>query len=184
MTDVMGTTDAKPTKQVARKIRKPLPDPAPPEIPVEEDEADVPEVEEPADAEVERETGPLNLEDIDPKEHLWEGGPTVGEVLAMKAEHGDIFVTTVPYEKHFLWKTMNRAEYRMVVRRIEEISATGEMSPGEANLYQEELVCELCLLFPAMVSEDFNGELGGVPSLLSQQILESSGFVAIDTRGL
>ncbi len=161
-----------------------VPEPVEPGIPVEEDDLDV-EVEESDNSLLETDDGaPLDLEDVDPSEELWPDGPKVGEVIDFKKQYGDIYVTTVPYDKHFLWKTLNRGEYKAVVRRIEEVSTSGEMSPSESNMYQEELVTEMCLLFPSMTAEDFNGELAGVPSLLSQQILESSGFVAVDTRGL
>lgn len=146
---------------------------------VEPDDEPGLDVEEEAELDV-----PLSLEEADPDEELWPGGPTVAETMAYKEEHGDVFVTTVTLEKHVMWKTLTRREYRAVVRRIEQLSADGEASPSELNMIQEELICELCLLHPKMSSDDFDGDLAGLPSLVSQQILESSGFVALDTRGL
>ncbi len=157
-----------------------------------------PEVETPGEVEFEEDTdGPdpfsdedeesvnlPTLEQADPNDHLWEGGPTVGEAVAYKQEHGEIYVTTVTMEKFILWKTMLRHEYAKVVRTIEQLNAQGELSPTELNMIQEELICELCFLHPKMAGDDFQKELAGIPSLLSQQILESSGFTAIDTRGL
>lgn len=154
------------------------------ELPAEEPEPEL-EDEEGFDVEEDAELGvPLSLEEADPNEELWPGGPTVAETIAFKEEHGEVFVTTVTLEKHVMWKTLTRREYRAVVRQIEQLSASGEVTPSELNMIQEELICELCLLHPRMSADDFDGDLAGLPSLVSQQILESSGFVAIDTRGL
>lgn len=147
-------------------------------------ELDVEEVEEVADEVEQDDSIPLTLEEADPNAELWDGGPTVADAVAFKAEYGDIYVTTVTYDKYVLWKTLNRGEYRRVISTLEDMTNAGEASPAELSLYQEELICELCMLSPKMSVGDFEGGLAGLPSLLSQQILESSGFNALDTRGL
>lgn len=150
----------------------------------EEEPAEVPAPEEPGiDVEEDDDTLPLSLEDADPNDTLWPDGPTVADVLAFKEAHGDVFVTSPTVERHLMWRTLTRRDYRAIVRHMEELSATGEYSPSEINMIQEELITETCLLVPKMKVEDFDGDLAGLPSLLSQQILESSGFTAFDTRG-
>ena len=178
------TTEKKARTRAAKDLPDPEPQevtveeetPAPEETEVEEQEIDTSEFEEPLE--------PLNLEDLDPNEKLWADGPTIAEVLELKSQYGEVFVTTILMDRHFLWKTLDRGEWREVSKRMEEIAANGEMTPAEATMYQEELVTEMCLLFPSMTIADFDKELAGLPSLLHQQILESSGFVANDTRGL
>lgn len=127
---------------------------------------------------------PTRLEDADPQAELWDNGPTVGEVLAYRNEHGGVFITSFDMDDHYLWKVIKRKEYKSVLRRIEDLQNTQEYSPAELNMIQEEMITELCLLIPDPAKVNFDDLPAGIPSLLSQQILESSGFVAFDTREL
>lgn len=127
---------------------------------------------------------PSSVEELDPNEALWTDGPTAGQVVEWKKEYGDVYVTSITLDDHYMWKTLNRGEYRRVLRRIEELNEEGDLTPGELNMVQEELICELCLLFPQKTSQELIETQAGIPSLLSQQIMESSGFTSIDVRGL
>lgn len=125
----------------------------------------------------------IDMEDLDPEMIIWEGGPTVGQVLKWKEEYEDVYITNVTFDKHVIWRPINRREYAVVVKKIETALANG-MGQTEANMYNEELIVELCALMPKYSVKDFEKDLAGLPSILSQQILESSGFTTIDVRKL
>lgn len=102
-------------------------------------------------------------------EPIFEGGPTRSEISAWKKQfeedgHG-VFLTEVG-DTRFVWRTLNRAEYR-------EIMALPNTDP----LQREEIICEVCTLFPyqynfaAMASRK-----AGVPAVLAEQIMNESGF--------
>jgi len=126
----------------------------------------------------------INVEDLDPDLQIWEDGPTAKDIVDWKKKYGDVYVTSVTFDKHVVWRTLNRNEYKMIVRQIEQVISSGKMTQTEANMLNEELVCQFCTLFPQFSGEDFSKELAGLPSILAQQILESSGFTTVDVRQL
>lgn len=161
--------------------------------PVEEVSAPVLNVEAEAEvkAEVEAEVED-DLEDedesleIDPSEELWEGGPVWADILAWKAQHGEesVYVTSLSPTKHVVWRTITRAEYRSLVRSLEQAVATGEVSQAEATMNNEEQVAELCILYPKYTRAQLSGEMAGVATIISQEVMEASAFVAMDVRQL
>ncbi len=98
---------------------------------------------------------------------LFDGGPPVGQVALWKKQYSKekIYHTQI-LEKHFIFRTLNRFEYKQIVA-IENIDA----------LYREEIICSTCVLWPRnynfkmMAEED-----SGYPSTLAQIIMENSGF--------
>lgn len=125
---------------------------------------------------------PLTLETADPNEPLWQDGPTVGQALEWKKQFKKIYVTSLSLDDHVLWRTLSRGAYADIMDQIETLNSSQQVSNSKAAMIQEELIAKACILFPEI--ESFDDELAGLPSLLSQQILEASGFVALDTRGL
>ena len=105
---------------------------------------------------------------IDPNDTpIFEGGPGVSQVQIWKKQFTKekIFHTQI-LEKHFIFRTLNRYEYKQIVA-IENIDA----------LYREEIICKTCVLWP--YNYDFKrmaGEDSGYPSTLAQIIMENSGF--------
>lgn len=105
--------------------------------------------------------GPIDTSEI------FEGGPSLSQVELWKKQFGKnkIFHTQI-LEKHFVFRTLDRYEYKQIVA-IDNIDA----------LYREEIICKTCVLFPydynfkKMAAED-----GGYPSTLAQIIMENSGF--------
>lgn len=134
--------------------------------------------------EVDSESSIINVEDLDPDLEIWTGGPRAKDIVEWKNKYGDVYVTSITFDKHVVWKTLNRQEYKMIVRQIEQVVSSGKMSQTEANMLNEELVCQFCTLYPQFSNEDFSKEMAGLPSILAQQILESSGFTTIDVRQL
>jgi hypothetical protein len=132
----------------------------------------------------EDEEGPQSVEDLDDAEEIWENGPTAGMIKAWKAAHGDVYVTSLTYEKHVVWRTLARNEYKQLVKKMEQLVQAGQLSTAEANLWNEEAITEICILFPDYSKVSLSEEMAGIPSLLSQEILEASGFVALEVRQL
>lgn len=136
------------------------------------------------DSDEEKEPEARRVEDLDDSEEIWENGPTAGHIKKWKAEHGDVYVTSVTYDKHIVWRTLTRNEYKQLVKKMEQLVQAGQLSTAEANLWNEEAITEICLLFPAYDKIGLSNEMAGLPSLLSQEILEASGFVALEVRQL
>jgi hypothetical protein len=105
---------------------------------------------------------------IDPDDaSIFEGGPGFSQIQIWKKQFTKekIFHTQI-LEKHFVFRTLNRFEYKQIVA-IENIDA----------LHREEIICNTCVLWPQnynfkyMASHD-----SGYPSTLAQIIMENSGF--------
>jgi hypothetical protein len=67
---------------------------------------------------------------------------------------------------------------------MESLMQAGQMSTAEANMWNEEAVAELCILFPGYNKAALTSDMAGLPSLISQEVLEASGFVALEVRQL
>lgn len=98
---------------------------------------------------------------------IFEDGPGISQIEVWKKEYTKekIFHTLI-LDKHFVFRTLNRFEYKQIVA-IENIDA----------LYREELICQTCVLWP--FNYDFKkmaAEDSGYPSTLAQIIMENSGF--------
>lgn len=105
---------------------------------------------------------------IDPEDTpIFEDGPGISQVNIWKKQFTKekIFHTQI-LENHFVFRTLNRFEYKQIVA-IENIDA----------LHREEIICSTCVLWPLnydfkyMASQD-----SGYPSTLAQIIMENSGF--------
>lgn len=94
-------------------------------------------------------------------------GPTRMEVEEWKERYGGIYFT--PFEgEPFVWRTLSRPEYREIIRD-QTLTA----------LDREEMFTEKCVLFPRNFTiEKMLKSRAGIPSLLSEMIMEKSGFVA------
>jgi hypothetical protein len=119
--------------------------------------------------------GPSGYETVDNEEYyidpndtpVFEGGPGFSQVDLWKKQFTKekIFHTQI-LDKHFIFRSLNRFEYKQIVA-IENIDA----------LHREEIICSTCVLWPfnynfkKMASED-----SGYPSTLAQIIMENSGF--------
>jgi len=104
---------------------------------------------------------------IDPNDApIFTGGPGISKVQLWKKQYGvsKIYHTKI-LERHFLFRTLNRAEYEQIA------------SLALDSLTNEELICKTCVLWPynydyaAMGKDD-----AGYPGTLAQIIMENSGF--------
>ncbi len=124
------------------------------------------------------------VEDLPDEEQICPGGPTAGLIKMWKKEHGEVYVTSLSFEKHIVWRTLTRIEYKHLVKKMEQLVAAGQLSSAEANMWNEESIAEICILFPSFDKAAITKEMAGMPSLISQEVLEASGFVALEVRQL
>lgn len=125
-----------------------------------------------------------DIEEVPDEEEIWKDGPKAGIVKEWKKQYGDIYVTSITYDKHVVWRVLNRAEYKQIVKKMEQLVQSGQLSTAEANLWNEETIAELCMLYPRFDKANAVGFMAGLPSLISQEVLEASGFVALEVRQL
>lgn len=98
---------------------------------------------------------------------LYEDGPYKSQIDIWKKQYGEGRVLhTQILEKHFIFRTLNRFEYKQLIAK-DNVDA----------LMREELICANCVLHP----RNYNFKMmavqeGGFPSTLAQIILENSGF--------
>lgn len=131
-----------------------------------------------------REEEPTSVEDLADEEEIWIDGPTAGQIKMWKQQHGEVYVTSISYEKHIAWRPLTRIEYKHLVKKMEQLVQSGQLTSSEANLWNEEAIAELCILFPAYDATAMTKEMAGLPSLIAQEVLEASGFVALEVRQL
>jgi hypothetical protein len=125
-----------------------------------------------------------SVEDLDDAEELWENGPTAGDIKGWKNQYGEVYVTSISYDKHVVWRVLNRVEYKQIVKKMEQLVQAGQLTSAEANMWNEETIAELCMLYPEYNKKTAASIMAGVPSLIAQEVLEASGFVALEVRQL
>jgi hypothetical protein len=124
------------------------------------------------------------VEDLDDAEEIWEGGPTAGMIKSWKEQFGEVYVTSITFDKHIVWRVLSRIEYKNLVKKMEQLVQAGQLTSAEANMWNEEAISEMCILYPQYDKIEMNGVMAGIPSLISQEVLEASGFVALEVRQL
>lgn len=119
------------------------------------------------EVEDEQEFEPQSFYDNDGHEVLFPDGPKMELVEEWKSKYGAVYLTEFD-EEVFLWRTLTRKEYKDVMKNQQADS-----------FYKEERICDRCILWP----DEYNflkmthGK-AGIPSLISEQIMEKSGFTA------
>lgn len=125
-----------------------------------------------------------SVEELQDDVVIFENGPTAGQIKSWKKEFGEVYVTSISYDKHIVWRVLSRIEYKQLVKKMEQMMQAGQISSAEANMWNEEAIAELCILFPSYDKKALTEEMAGLPSLISQEVLEASGFVALEVRQL
>jgi hypothetical protein len=124
------------------------------------------------------------VEELSDDVEIFENGPTAGQIKFWKKEFGEVYVTSVSFDKHIVWRVLSRIEYKQLVKKMEQMMQAGQMTSAEANMWNEEAIAELCILFPSYDKRALTEDMAGLPSLISQEVLEASGFVALEVRQL
>lgn len=127
---------------------------------------------------------PTTVEDLPDDEQIWPDGPTAGQIKLWKQHYGEVYVTSISFDKHIAWRPLNRLEYKQLVKKMEQLVQSGQLTSSEANLWNEEAIAELCILFPQYDGSSMTKDMAGLPSLIAQEVLEASGFVALEVRQL
>jgi len=127
---------------------------------------------------------PTTVEDLPDEELIWPGGPNAGQIKMWKQEYGDVYVTSITYDKHIAWRTLNRLEYKNLMEKMSQLVQAGQLTEAEASLWNEEAIAEICILYPAFDKQSLVSEMAGLPSLIAQEVLEASGFQALEVRQL
>lgn len=103
---------------------------------------------------------------------IFPNGPLRTEVASWKKQFevdGHTVNLTEIGTEVFIWRTLNRVEYR-------EIMAIPNTDP----LQREEIICEVCVLFPYEYNfKAMSESKAGIPAILAEQIMKESGFVKI-----
>lgn len=95
----------------------------------------------------------------------FDGGPLESEIIAWKKQFGRVYLTELEGDV-YIWRTINRFEYKEVMG-----------VPNTNELSREEMICEVCVLFPHDYSyEHMVNAPGGIPSMIAEQIMQKSGF--------
>lgn len=97
-------------------------------------------------------------------EPIYPGGPPMGQVEAWQKVYGNVYHVRI-LDRDFVFRCLSRLEYKRLVSL-----------PNTDPLMREEMICNLCTLFPAYGYEDMAKDKAGYVSSLSQIIMENSGF--------
>jgi hypothetical protein len=105
--------------------------------------------------------------DQDGNELLFPGGPTLAKIEEWKSLHGDVYFTEFD-EDVYLWRSLRRKEYKDIMK-----------INGADQYYKEERIVDKVMLYPENYNfiSMTNGK-AGVPTLLSELVMEKSGFSA------
>lgn len=100
------------------------------------------------------------------EEYLFEGGPTFADVEEWKELYRSIYVTEFD-GLTFIWRTLTRPEYKNILNGKD----------GDA-FTREELICQVCTLWPKDFDFKAKDAPAGVATLLAEQIMDNSGFMS------
>lgn len=98
----------------------------------------------------------------------FDNAPSAADIEALKAKHGDVFLSALNDDEVFLFRALTRKEHRAT----NAAAAEGKIQ-GEA--FEEEIV-KTCLLWKSS-PESLENKAGTIPSLF-EQIMQNSNFLA------
>lgn len=106
------------------------------------------------------------FEEVDGEQPIVPNGPTLDQVEEWKSRFQDnVFLSEIQGEI-YVWRPIRRIEYKGIMK-----------IPNADRYFNEEKICDTCILFPANFrSAAMSNGLAGVPTILSELILEQSGF--------
>ena len=100
------------------------------------------------------------------KDELFAMGPTYDMLADWKSRYKEEVYMTDFNTQVFIWRPLRRSEYKTMQR-----------AQGTDEFYNEESVCRTCVLWPEnYANQERAFGKAGIPTLLSQLILEQSGF--------
>ncbi|NBV30862.1 MAG: hypothetical protein EBR98_04820 [Chitinophagaceae bacterium] len=126
----------------------------------------------------------ITVESFPDDQEIFPRGPNAKLIKTWKKQYGEVYVTSISFDKHVIWRTLSRIEYRQLVKKMKQLVAAGQLSDAEANMWSEQAIAEVCVLYPFFYKNSLLKDMAGLPSLISQEVLEASGFVALEVRRL
>ena len=99
---------------------------------------------------------------------LFPNGPTYDNIDEWKSRYnGEIYMTDFEEGEIYIWRPLTRKEYRDIIN-IE----------GSTAFYREERICQVSIVWPTtnLSSKLRTTGKAGIPSMLSELILEKSGY--------
>ncbi len=116
--------------------------------------------------------------------------PDQPTIDAWKAKYKDVFVSGFSEEEIFIWRSINRVEYKKFQIEQQAINAlqqnTNSGSPQDVKAQvavaidtqyaMEENLVANCILWPKLTPEELSAKAGTIPSLL-EQIMQNSNFM-------
>lgn len=101
------------------------------------------------------------------------GAPSSKQIDQWKAEFGDVFISGFSEKEIYIFRPIRRSEHRQMQISVAQ---SGQTESPIDPLQQEELVCNMCVLYPAA---PLNLESkAGTASTLFEQIMQNSHFVS------
>lgn len=103
------------------------------------------------------------------EEEIFKGGPTYNKVEKWKSMYnGEVYMTEFDEDNIFVWRPIKRKEYKDIAK-LENAD----------SFYKEERICEKAILHPEKYGFiNMSTGKAGIPTLLSEMVLEKSGFTA------
>lgn len=99
------------------------------------------------------------------------GAPSQQQIDAWKNQHGDVFVSGFSEEEIYVWRPLNRLEYKQLQQTL------ADPQSGWTELSYEEAVCDKCVLWPKAEPQYWTLTKGGTASTVSGQIFAQSNFL-------
>ena len=116
------------------------------------------------------EIGKVEEDDVSlAEQEIFPGGPTYNELEKWKSMYNnEVFMTEFDENTIFIWRPLKRKEYKDIAKL-----------QNADSFYKEERICEKAILFPANYGHmHMSAGKAGVPTILSEHILEKSGFIS------
>lgn len=108
--------------------------------------------------------------------------PAQEQIDAWKTQYGSVFVSGFDEDELYIWRPMNRREYKLLQAKRAELTAKAEQGAqilaAQMEAEWEETICSTCILWPTLKENYWSTEAkAGAPSTLAGQIMTQSAFL-------
>ena len=106
------------------------------------------------------------LMEQDGKDEIFPMGPTYDQLADWKSRYKEEVYMSDFVSQVFIWRPLRRSEWKTMHR-----------AQGQDEAYNEESICRTCILWPEnYANHEMAFGKAGIPTMLSQLIMEQSGF--------
>lgn len=112
--------------------------------------------------------------------------PNQAVIDGWKAKYGDVYVSGFSETEIYIWRAINRAEYKQMQIQQQMLAAQADAEQKldskvtmaiEGQFDQEDQMVAKCLLWPKLSVEELQKKAGTIPSLL-EQLTQQSNFLS------